>query len=131
MHGFFFQNNTKFQTILLVSIVSKLFRKLTSQVLETQFYCSNSSITESISMKIYVKIESVRLEFHKNTKTKKQQTREIKTRWRRRRLKSSSQSLWVGFFVLLVDFLSGSWSITKVLHLSFPKFWFLLWNFSS
>ena len=75
---FFFQNNTKFQTILLVSIVSKLFRKLTSQVLETQFYCSNSSITKSISMKIHVKIESVRLEFHKNTKTKKQ--RKIKQR---------------------------------------------------
>ena len=64
---FFFQNNTKFQTILLVSIVSKLFRKLTSQVLETQFYCSNSSITELISMKIHVKIESVRLEFYNKT----------------------------------------------------------------
>ena len=38
----------------------------------------------------------------------KQQTRDIKTRWRRWRLKSSSQSLWVGFFILVVDFLFGS-----------------------
>ena len=29
---FFFLNNTHFQTILLVSIISKLFRKLTSEV---------------------------------------------------------------------------------------------------
>ena len=29
---FFFLNNTYFQTILLVSIISKLFRKLTSEV---------------------------------------------------------------------------------------------------
>ena len=63
----FFFKITQFQTILLVSIVSKLFRKLTSQVLETQFYCSNSSITELISMKIHVKIESVRLEFYNKT----------------------------------------------------------------
>ena len=142
---FFFQNNTKFQTILLVSIVFKLFRKLISRVLETRFHCSNSSITQLISMKIHVKIEFVRLEFHnktqktkikprnqihkdkktkkdqiersnqrdlsnetQTTKTKKQQTRDIKTRWWWRQLKSSSRGLWVGFFVLAVDFLFGS-----------------------
>ena len=47
---FFSQNNTHFQTISLISIVSKLFRKLTSRVSETQVHCSNSSLRYSISM---------------------------------------------------------------------------------
>ena len=62
---FFFQNNTNFQIILLVSIVSKPFKKLTSQILKTGLYCNNSSITYSIFMKIHVELESVRLKFHK------------------------------------------------------------------
>ena len=38
------ENNTKLQTILLVSNVSKLFRKLTSQVFWTRVHCSNLSL---------------------------------------------------------------------------------------
>ena len=67
---FFFQNNTNFQIILLVSIISKPFKKLTSQILKTRLYCNNSSITYSIFMKIHVELESVRLKFHKK-KTQK------------------------------------------------------------
>ena len=62
---FFFQNITNFKIILLVSIVSKPFKKLTSRIFKTQVYCNNSSITYSISMKIHVELESVRLKFHK------------------------------------------------------------------
>ena len=47
----FFQNNTNFQTILLVNIISKLFKKLSSRAFETRVHYSNSSITNSISMK--------------------------------------------------------------------------------
>ena len=61
----FFQNNTHFQIILLVNIISKLFRKLTSRVYQIRVHCSNSSIKDSISMKIYVELEFQRLEFHK------------------------------------------------------------------
>ena len=61
VEGFFFQDNNNFQTILLVSIASKLFRKLTSRVSKTQVHCSNSSIKNSIYMKIHVD----RLKFHK------------------------------------------------------------------
>ena len=62
---FFFQNNTYFQTNSLVSIVSKLFRKLTSRVIETRDYYSKSSIKDSIFMKIHVELKYLRLEFHK------------------------------------------------------------------
>ena len=47
---FFFQNNTNFQTILLVNNVSKLFRKLTSRILPTQVYYSKSSFRDSSSI---------------------------------------------------------------------------------
>ena len=57
----FFQNNTYFETISLVSIVSRLFRKLTSRVCWTWFHYSKSSIKDSISMKINAEIESLRL----------------------------------------------------------------------
>ena len=62
---FFFQNNTHFQTILLVSINFKLFRKLTSWGRQTWFHCSNSSIKDSIYIKIYME-----LEFHNQRKMK-------------------------------------------------------------
>ena len=55
--GFFFQNNTYFQTILLVSIISKLFSKLISRDYETEDHYSKSSITGSISMKIHLELE--------------------------------------------------------------------------
>ena len=60
----FFQNNTYFETISLDSIVSKLFRKLTSRVCWTWFHYSKSSIKDSISMKINAEIESLILKFH-------------------------------------------------------------------
>ena len=44
------ENNNKFQTISLVSNVSKLFRKLTSSAQGTRFWCSKSSFKDSISM---------------------------------------------------------------------------------
>ena len=44
------ENDNKFQTILLVSTVSKLFRKLRSQAHWTRFWCSKSSSRDSISM---------------------------------------------------------------------------------
>ena len=47
----FFQNNTNIKTILLVSIVFKLFNKLISRELETRDHCSKSRITGLISMK--------------------------------------------------------------------------------
>jgi len=40
------------QPILLLSIVSKLFRKLTSRALESQVHYGKSSVIDSISMKI-------------------------------------------------------------------------------
>ena len=40
--GIFFQNNIHFETISLVSTISKLFRKLTTRV-----HCSNSSLRDS------------------------------------------------------------------------------------
>ena len=43
------QTNTNLQTILLVSIVSKLLRKLTFRVCKTRFWCAKSSIITSIS----------------------------------------------------------------------------------
>ena len=76
---FFFQNNTNFHIILLVSIVSKLFKKLTSRVFKTRVYYSNSSITYSISMKIHVELESVRLKFHKR-KLKNQNLKHTKVK---------------------------------------------------
>ena len=39
---------------MLVSINFKLFRKLTSRVWKTRFHCSNLSIKDSISIKIYM-----------------------------------------------------------------------------
>ena len=51
-NGIFFQNNTHFQTILLVSIISKLFKKLTSWACKSRVHCSNSSSTNSICIKI-------------------------------------------------------------------------------
>ena len=48
--GIFFQNNYKSQTILLVSNISKLFRKLTTRVYETRFYYSKSILKDSISV---------------------------------------------------------------------------------
>ena len=47
--GIFFQNNINYQTILLVSMFSKLFRKLTSQVQQTWFWSA--------------KIKSIELDF--------------------------------------------------------------------
>ena len=67
---FFFRNNTYFQTILLVSINFKLFRKLTFWVRKTRFHYSNSSIRDSISIKIYMELKSLRLEIHKRKKCK-------------------------------------------------------------
>ena len=66
----FFQNNTTFQTILLVSIISKLFRKLTFRVFETRAHCNKSSIIDLICIKIHMELESVKLEFHKNPEIK-------------------------------------------------------------
>ena len=48
--GFFFQNNTKTQTVLLVSTFSKLFRKLTSRVQGSRFCCAKLSILNSSCM---------------------------------------------------------------------------------
>ena len=79
---FFFQNNTNFQTILLVSIVSKLFRKLISRVFETRVHCSNSSITDLISMKFVCETrvsqkitQKSELETHKRTQANRQKTK--------------------------------------------------------
>ena len=48
---FFFQNNTKIQTILLVSTFSKLFSKLKSWAQGARFWCAKSSIMNSSSMR--------------------------------------------------------------------------------
>ena len=58
--GFFLlQNNTKTQTIWLVSKFSKLFSKLTSRVQKTRFCCAKSSVMNLCS----TELESPRLEF--------------------------------------------------------------------
>ena len=62
---FFFENNTNIKTILLVSIISKLFSKLTSREWEGWDLCSKLSITNSISMKICLEFDFSTLEFHK------------------------------------------------------------------
>ena len=54
---FFFLNNYKSQTILLVSNVSKLFRKLTTRVCETRFYCSKSNLKDSISIRCIAEVD--------------------------------------------------------------------------
>ena len=62
---FFVENNTNIKTILLVSIISKLFSKLTSREWEGWDLCSKLSITNSISMKICLEFDFSTLEFHK------------------------------------------------------------------
>ena len=57
--GFFFlQINTHFQTILLVSMFLKRFRKLTSRVLYTRFWYAKSSSLNSISTFYHMKLDS-------------------------------------------------------------------------
>ena len=55
-----------FETYSLVSIVSKLISKLTSQV-----YCNNLSLTYSSWKIIHVELKALRFEFHKETKKSK------------------------------------------------------------
>ena len=68
--GFFFlQINTHFQTILLVSMFLKRFRKLTSRVLYTRFWYAKSSSLNSISTFYHMKLESVVLDFFSRLQT--------------------------------------------------------------
>ena len=66
---FFFQINTNFQTILLVSMFLKRFRKLTSRVLYTRFWYTKSSSLNSISTFYHMKLESVVLDFFSRLQT--------------------------------------------------------------
>ena len=50
---------------MLVNIISKLFSKLTSREWEGWDHCSKLSITDSISMKIFLEFEFSTFEFHK------------------------------------------------------------------
>ena len=110
----FFQNNTNLQTISLVSMVSKLFIKLTSQVQETRVW--------------NIQIEFVRLDFRRSSSHKKQtqitkaeeQTQTTKAKKTNQRSNPSgddegfrrqqrwvcwcfSLDLWVGFLILVDD----------------------------
>ena len=72
--GFFFlQINTHFQTILLVSMFLKRFRKLTSRVLYTRFWYTKSSSLNSISTFYHMKLESVVLDFFSRLQTQPQE----------------------------------------------------------
>ena len=66
---FFFQINTNFQTILLVSMFLKRFRKLTSRVLYTRFCYAKLSSLNSISTFYHMKLESVVLNFFSRLQT--------------------------------------------------------------
>ena len=74
---FFFQNNTKTQTISLVSTFSKLFSKITSRVYGTRFCCAKLSIKNLSSMEL----ELQRLDFQET----QIETQRRRTNKRRRR----------------------------------------------
>ena len=86
---FFFQINTHFQTVSLVSIVPKLFRKLTSQVFQARVHCSNSSINDLISIKIHGELESSTKE---NQEIQKYESRVVENRDQQWRKKSKDLS---------------------------------------
>ena len=106
---FLLQNSTNFQTISLVSIISKLLKKLTSWVFWTRFHCNNSSIKDSISMKINVEIKFLRLKFHKFTKKKVEITKKKANQQRRNKQQTKinqkqqthSSALWTSVVELL------------------------------
>ena len=77
--GFFFlQNNTDFQTILLVSMFSKLFRKLNFECNKLDFGMLNSSPSDSFSVKLKLSlINSISIltqQKQKQWRTSKKQT---------------------------------------------------------
>ena len=124
MDFFFFQNNTNFQTILLVNNVSKLFRKLTSRILPTQVYYSKSSFRDSSSI---LREEQRNLA---STKKKTQQEWREKSKekpsnaWSQRKIKfaqvyqldSSSSSVRSFFFLLLLHSLFTHSFTLQFLH---------------
>ena len=55
--GFFFENNYKRQTVLLVSTILKIFRYLTTRVYYSRFHCNKSSFRGSIFVRCVVDVK--------------------------------------------------------------------------